>query len=78
MFIDRGGEKEMSKKKVIPRNNKQYDYLSSEYIISDQNNMLSNYAKESNNLYNLAMYHKRQHFIKHNKILSYKEMNKMF
>lgn len=76
--MNKGGEIQMSKKKIIPRNNKQYDYLSSEYIISDKNNMFSDYAKESNNLYNLAMYHKRQYFIKHNKILTYKQMNKMF
>lgn len=65
----KGGEIAMITKEELLH--PQYRYLSSTYLIHDVDEILSNYAREANNLYNIGMYIMRQNFIKHKKFLSY-------
>lgn len=68
----------MTKTKVIPRNNNQYQTLASTYLVKDQNHQLDNMAHLSNNLYNAALYQLRQQLFKHRKFMNYGWLNKLF
>ena len=68
----------MRKPKVVPRNNKQYDHLVSEYIIQDKSGNLDRLSHLANNVYNMALYLLRQQLIKHHKWRDYTWLNKQF
>ena len=52
--------------------------LTSSYLITDYDKLLSQTAKEANNLYNLCLYHIRQNFIKKHKLNNYSYYDKLF
>lgn len=52
--------------------------LSSEYLLTDKDDTLSEVAKQANNLYNACLYQVRHAFIKHSEFLNYAQCYKMF
>lgn len=68
----------MKKKKVIPRNIDQYQYLASEYIVKDKNLQLDHFSHVANNLYNAALYQLRQQWIKKHTWKNYPWLNRLF
>ena len=66
----------MSKHKVIPRNEAQYDHLTSEYIVIDEDQQLDHFAHLANDLYNMANYLLRQDYFKHHKFHKMSWLNK--
>lgn len=65
------------KQKLIPRNDTQYDYLASEYIVFDNDGKLDRIAHLTNNLYNMANYLLRQELFKHHRFHKMSWLNKM-
>ena len=68
----------MKKKKVVPRNTNQYQYLASEYIVKDKDLQLDHFSHVANNLYNAALYQLRQQWIKKHQWKSYSWLNWLF
>ena len=62
---------------MLPRNDAQYDYLASEYIVFDNDGKLDQISHLTNNLYNMANYLLRQEFIKRHRFHKMSWLNKM-
>ena len=52
--------------------------LTSEYLITDKDNILSEVAREANNLYNASLYQARYQFIRNHKFVNYSWLDKCF
>lgn len=52
--------------------------LSSEYMLTDKDNILNEVSKEANNLYNAALYQMRHEFIKKHNFINYNYLDKLF
>lgn len=66
------------KQKTIPRNDTQYDYLCSEYIVKDEDQQLDRISHLANNLYNEALYLLRQQWFKHHQFQKMSWLNRIF
>lgn len=65
------------KNKQVPRNNTQYEHLSSEYLIK-ATSKLDEYSLAAHNLYNRALFDLRQGFFKKRYIKGYGQLDQMF
>lgn len=66
------------KKKPVPRNDDQYEYLSAEFVVRDFDLKLDTISHQANNLYNAALYQLRQQWIKHHKWRNYNWLDTLF
>lgn len=67
----------MTKRKTVPRNSNQYEYLASTYFVKGSA-LLDDASKNSHKLYNASLYQLRQALFKHKGWLSYQDLNRMF
>lgn len=67
----------MTKRKTVPRNSNQYEYLASTYFVKGSV-LLDEASQNSHRLYNASLYQLRQALFKHRGWLSYQDLNRIF
>ncbi|MDK7093943.1 hypothetical protein QP371_07130, partial [Gardnerella swidsinskii] len=67
----------MTKRKTVPRNSNQYEYLASTYFVKGSA-LLDEASQNSHRLYNASLYQLRQALFKHQGWLSYQDLNRIF
>lgn len=67
----------MTRKKLVPRNSNQYEYLASTYFVKG-NSLIDEASENAHKLYNASLYQLRQALFKHRGWLSYQDLNRIF